>query len=186
MEFGGRRARRLAATATVALTAAAWAGTAHATVTPAQLVKALQKAPPEASLPYALRGGQTRRGALSPGSRSHHAVGAVAIGNTSALVGYLVFPTHALAVADLKAFPPNRGPNEIVTAHPAGFPRPAYIVKADGNGYTVAYAIFIQDNVLVNAWTYGQKGTQKQLIRIAEQNARWAGKHLAAAARGGK
>jgi hypothetical protein len=56
----------------------------------------------------------------------------------------------------------------------AGLPRPAYLLHARGNGYEAAYVIFIVDNVLVNSWTYGVKGSQKQLFAIVERDARWA------------
>ncbi len=96
------------------------------------------------------------------------------IGNTAAIVGFLVFPSHALALADLKAYPPNTGPNKIVTTTPAGLPRPAFILRGTGNGYEAAYAVFVLDNVVVDAWTYGPKGTYSQLRSIVEKDAAWA------------
>ena len=154
------------------------AGSAHAAPKPAELYRALLKAPKASSLPSYLHGATTRSATLSQGSRSHHAVGAVSITNAAALVGFLVFPTHALAVADLKAFPPNGGPNKIVSTKPAGLPLPAYVVSAARNGYVVAYVVFVQGNVLVNSWAYGQKGTTKQLIGIVTHDAHWASSHL--------
>jgi hypothetical protein len=185
METGARLLRRLAA-ALVMLAALSSGGAAQAALSPRQLYQALLKPPPSSSLPPALRGSITRSTPLSTGARSHHAVGAVEISNGTALVGFLVFPTHALALADLKAFPPNRGPNKIVTTRPAGFPRPAYVLRASGNGYSVAYMVFIQDNLLVNTWTYGRKGTEKQLIAIVEGDARWAKSYSLRIMRNGK
>jgi hypothetical protein len=160
------------------------AGSAQATVSPRQLYRALLKPVPASALPTALEGSRTHSSPLSRGARTHHAVGAVAIGNGQALVGYLVFPTHALAVADLKAFPPNRGPNKVVTRHFAGLPEPLYVIHSSGNGYEAAYVVFILDNVLVNSWTYGAKGSSKTLLGIVERDARWANKHALQAMRG--
>ena len=50
------------------------------------LYHALLKATPAASLPPALQGSKTQSARLSAGSRSHHAVGAVEIGNGEAIV----------------------------------------------------------------------------------------------------
>jgi hypothetical protein len=136
-------------------------------------------------LPPALEGSKTHSAPLSRGSRAHHAVGAVEIGNGQAIVGYLVFPSHALAIADLKAFPPNTGPNKVVTTRPAGLPRPAYVIHAAQNGYDAAYVVFVLDNVLVNSWTYGAKGSSSQLIAVVERNARWAKNHVLHAMRSG-
>jgi hypothetical protein len=176
-------ARRLAVAAALAVGVVPGAA-AQAAVSPQQLVKALLVAPSPASLPSALRPSFTRRDPLTAGARQHHAVGAVFTGNDTAIVGFLVFPTHALAVADLKAFPPNRGPNRIVTARPAGFDPPAYILRADAHGYTAAYAVFVHDNVLINAWTYGPRGSQTKLYRIVLENARWAKNRSTRLARG--
>lgn len=179
MEMRAGSSRRLCAASLLALVAVASFASATASarasaVAPAQLYRALLKGPAAASLPPALRGSTTKATKLSTGSKAHHAVGAVEIGNTAAIVGFLVFPTHALALADLKAYPPNTGPNKIVTARPAGLPRPAYILRAIGNGYEVAYAVFVLDNVVVNAWTYGPKGTTRTLTALVQRNARWA------------
>jgi hypothetical protein len=147
---------------------------AHAATTPQQLVKALLKSPTAVSLPAELRGSIPHSSKLSRGSRTHHAVGAVEIGNSEALVGYLVFPTHALALADLKAYPPDSGPNTIVSRHPAGFPRPAYLIRAARNGYEVAYVVYVLDNVLVNSWAYGPKGSKKKILAIVQRDGLWA------------
>ena len=154
------------------------AGSAQATTSPRQLYRALLKAVPAASLPPALEGSKTHSAPLSRGSRTHHAVGAVEIGNGQAIVGYLVFPTHALAVGDLNAFPPNTGPNKVVTRHLAGFPTPLYVIHAERNGYEASYVIFILDNVLVNSWSYGAKGSSAQLLAGVKRDARWAKDHL--------
>lgn len=150
------------------------AAAAQATPSPTALYQALLKKPPAGSLPSALKGSTPKKNTLSRGSRKHHAVGAVVIGNSAAIVGFLVFPTHALAVADLKAYPPNTGPNKIVTRTPTGLPRPAYILRATENGYEAAYAVFVVDNVIVDSWTYGPKGTYSQIRSIVEKDARWA------------
>jgi len=168
---------RLAAASFAALLVCAAA--ARAAPTPTQLYHALLEPPAAGSLPPALKGADTKAATLSKGSKSHHAIGAVEIGNSAAIVGLLVFPTHALALADLKAYPPDKGPNTIVSRTPAGLPRPAYIMAARGNGYEAAYAVFVVGNVVVDAWTYGQKGTSSQLRSIVERNARWANAHVA-------
>jgi hypothetical protein len=160
------------------------AASAQATPTPRQLYRALLKPVPASSLPLALEGSKTHSTPLSSGSRAHHAIGAVEIGNGQAIVGYLVFPTHALALADLKAYPPNTGPNKVVTRHLAGFPTPLYVIHAAQNGYEAAYVIFVLDNVLVNSWTYGTKGSTKTLLSIVERDARWAKTHALQAMRG--
>ncbi|HEY5059021.1 MAG TPA: hypothetical protein VII51_08370 [Gaiellaceae bacterium] len=168
--------RRLAVTLLVAVGAfaALSASAAQAAPTPQQLYKALLKAPKASTLPSALSGATTKAQTLSAGSKKHHAVGAVEIGNTAAIVGFLIFPTHALALADLKAFPPNVGPNKVLTRTPADLPRPAYILRANGNGYVAVYAVFVLDNVIVDAWTYGQKGSDSQIRSIVQKNALWA------------
>jgi len=175
MRYAASVARRLgAAAAPLLVVLLACAAVAQATPSPSALYQALLKQPPAGSLPPALKGATPKSNALSRGSKAHHAVGAVVIGSTAALVGFLVFPSHALALADLKAYPPNTGPNKIVTTTPAGLPRPAYILRAAGNGYESAYAVFVLDNVVVDAWTYGPKGTYSQIRAIVEKNAQWA------------
>jgi hypothetical protein len=166
---------RLAVTSlAVGVLAAVSAGAASATPTAKQLYKALLKGPAAKSLPNALTGSKTQGVKLSAGSRKHHAVGAVEIGNSAAIVGFLVFPTRALALADLKAYPPNQGPNKIVSTTPSGLPRPAYILRAKGNGYVAAYAVYVLNNMIVNAWAYGKAGSDKLLRSIVEADARWA------------
>jgi hypothetical protein len=142
----------------------------------------LLKAPKDSSLPPSLVGSITHAAPLSPGSQKHGAAGAVLTTNGGALVGVLVFPNHAAALADLKAFPPDAGPNKIIGT-PKGFPKPAYILSAAGNGYTARYIVFVEGGVLVNTWAYGKKGKQSeaQLLRLVEQNARWARARVAAA-----
>jgi len=170
-----RTSRRLAASLVSLVTLASIAsGVAQATLSPRQLYQGLLKAAPASSMPPALVGSKTRAARLSAGSRSHHAVGAVEVGNAQALVGFLVFPTRALALADLKAFPPDAGPNKLITNRPAGFPRPAYLLHAAGNGYVATYLVFVLDNVVVNAWAYGTKGSEKKLTAIVERDALWA------------
>jgi hypothetical protein len=142
----------------------------------------LLKAPKNSSLPPSLVGSVTKAAALSPGSQKHDAAGAVLTTNGGALVGLLVFPNHAAAVADLKAFPPDAGPNKIIGT-PKGFPKPAYILSAAGNGYTARYVVFVEGGVLVNTWAYGKKGKQSEAVlqKLVEQNARWARARVAAA-----
>lgn len=142
----------------------------------------LLKVPKNSSLPPSLVGSITKAAALSPGSQKHDAAGAVLTTNGGALVGMLVFPNHAAALADLKAFPPDAGPNKIIGT-PKGFPKPAYILGAVGNGYVARYVVFVDGGVLVNTWAYGKKGKQSeaQLLKIVEQNARWARARVAAA-----
>jgi hypothetical protein len=178
VEAATRLRRRLVASLVLATLVSFGVPTAHAAVSPARLYRGLLKAAPAAALPPALQGSKTHSATLSAGSRSHRAVGAVEIGNSQALVGYLVFPTHALALADLNAFPPGTGPNKIVSNRPAGLPRPAYLIHANGNGYEVEYVVFIVDNVLVNSWAYGAKGSEKKLVAIVERDARWANSHV--------
>lgn len=149
-----------------------------------RMYAALLKSPKKSSLPVGLAGSSTGPSKLSPGSLKHHAVGAALTTNGSALVGFLVFPTRAAALADLKEFPPNSGANKVIGPAPKDFPRPAYVLSAKGNGYTVRYVVFLRDNVLVNSWAYGQKGKGKTgaLVGFVEQNARWGLARAAAAA----
>lgn len=157
------------------------AAAAQATPSPQALYHALLEKPAAGSLPSALKGSTPKANTLSRGAKKQHAVGAVVLGNSAAIVGFLVFPTHALALADLKAYPPNTGPNTIVTRTPSGLPRPAFILRAAENGYEAAYAVFVVDNVVVDSWTYGPKGTYSQVRSIAEKNARWANSYTASA-----
>ncbi len=178
MKHTTQRLRRLAAlpllVAVLALLAAA---SAYAAATPQQLVKALLKSPPAVPLPAELKGSIPHAAKLSRGSRLHHAVGAVEVGNSEALVGYLVFPTHAMTLADLKAYPPDAGPNKVISRHPAGFPQPAYLIYAARNGYEVAYVVYVLDNVLVNSWAYGPKGSKKKILAIVQRDGLWAKKN---------
>jgi hypothetical protein len=169
-----RLARLGAVPLAVAVLASLAVASARATTSPQQLYKALLKAPPAASLPPALQGSTAHAGKLSVGARAHHAVGAVEVGTSQAIVGYLVFPTRALTLADLKAYPPDSGPNTVLSRHPAGFPQPAYLIHAAHNGYEVAYVVFVFDNLLVNAWAYGPKGSKKKLIEIVTRDGLWA------------
>jgi hypothetical protein len=171
----------LGAAITVGFLATAGQG---ATPSPRHVYEALLKAPPPSSLPPALKGARTHAAPLSAGSRKQHAIGAVEITNGEALVGFLVFPTHAHALADLRAFPPARGPNKIVSRDLPGFPRPTYVLRATGNGYLAAYVVFIERNVLVDCWAYGKKSSQKRLLQVDEQVARWALAHSARATAG--
>ena len=149
----------------------------------AKLILALGKAPKRASLPKSLRGSSTQAAALSPGSRKHHAAGAIVTTNGGALVGYLVFKNRKDALADLRAFPPNSGPNTVISRSLSGLPKPTYVLKALGNGYVVRYVVFVDGPVIVNTWAYGQKGkaAEAKLLTIVEENAHWARQHLAAA-----
>lgn len=179
MKHTTQRLRRLAALPLVlAVLATLAVASAHAAATPQQLVKALLKSPPAVTpLPTELKGSIPHTAKLSRGSRLHHAVGAVEVGNSEALVGYLVFPTHAMTLADLKAYPPDSGPNKVVSRHPAGFPQPAYLIYAAHNGYEVAYVVYVLDNVLVNSWAYGPKGSKKKIIAIVQRDGLWAKKN---------
>src|SRR5581483_7122497 len=99
----------------------------------AKLLLALGKAPAQTSLPKSLRGSKTGAVPLSSGSRKHHAAGAIATTNGGTLVGYLVFKKRSDALADLRAYPPSRGPNEIIARSLSGLPKPTYVLKALGN-----------------------------------------------------
>ncbi len=178
MKHTTQRTRRLAAVPLVlAVLGSLAVASARAGTPPQQLVKALLKSPPAVTLPAELKGSIPRAAKLSRGSREHHAVGAIEVGNSEALVGYLVFPTHAMTLADLKAYPPDSGPNTVVSRHPAGFPRPAYLIHAARNGYEVAYVIYVVDNVLVNSWAYGPKGSKTKLLAIVQRDGLWAKKN---------
>jgi hypothetical protein len=175
MKQSTQRTRRLAALPLVfAVLGALAVASAHAATSPQQLVKALLKSPPAASLPAQLKGSIPHAAKLSRSSRAQHAVGAVEVGNSEALVGYLVFPTHALALADLKAYPPDSGPNTVVSRHLAGLPQPTYLIHAARNGYEVAYVVYVLDNVLVNSWAYGPKGSKKKILAIVQHDGLWA------------
>ena len=147
----------------------------------AKLILKLLKPPDDASLPPSLRGSQTQAAQLSSGSRAHHAAGAIVTTNGGALVGYLVFKHRQDALADLAAFPPNSGPNKIVARSVAGLPKPAYVLRARGNGYLARYIVFVDGPVIVNTWAYGQKSNEKSLGAVVRANAHWARGRLAAA-----
>jgi hypothetical protein len=147
----------------------------------AKLILKLLKAPPQTALPPSLRGSQTQATPLSAGSRKHHAAGAIVTTNGGALVGYLVFKKHADALADLKAYPPDSGPNKIVSRSVAGLPAPTYVLRANGNGYLARYIVFVDGPVVVNTWAYGQKSKEAALKAVVLANAHWARSHLAAA-----
>jgi hypothetical protein len=103
-------------------------------------------------------------------------VGAIVTTNGGALAGYLVFKTRRDALADLKAFPPNSGPNKVIARNVAGLPKPSYILKAVGNGYVARYVVFVRNEVIVNTWAYGRKGkaSERKLLSLVESNAHWA------------
>ena len=147
----------------------------------AKLILRLMKPPSDASLPASLRGAQTQAAQLSSGSRAHHAAGAIVTTNGGALVGYLVFKNRSDALADLAAFPPNSGPNKIVSRSVAGLPKPTYVMRARGNGYLARYVVFVDGPVIVNTWAYGQKSKEQALKAVVLANAHWARGHLAAA-----
>jgi hypothetical protein len=149
----------------------------------AKLILQLAKAPKKASLPKSLQGSSTQATALAPGSRKQHAAGAIVTTNGGALAGFLVFKTHGDALADLKAYPPNSGPNKIIARSVPGLPKPTYVLSAIENGYVARYVVFVDGTVIVNTWAYGQAGKarEKKLLAIVEQNAHWAQSRLAAA-----
>jgi hypothetical protein len=179
MKHTTQRMRRLAAVPLVlAVLGSLAVASAQAATPPQLLVKALLKSPPAVALPAELKGSIPHTAKLSRGSRAHHAVGAVEVGNSEALVGYLVFPTHAMTLADLKAYPPDSGPNTVVSRHLAGLPQPAYLIYAARNGYEVAYVVYVVDNVLVNSWAYGPKGSKKKILAIVQRDGLWAKKNL--------
>jgi hypothetical protein len=169
-------------TVTSPTTTAATTTPAGQKLTPtARLILGLLKAPPKASLPASLRGSQTQAAALSSGSRAHHAAGAIVTTNGGALVGYLVFKNRNDALADLAAYPPNSGPNKIVSRNAAGLPKPTYVLRARGNGYLAHYVVFVDGPVIVNTWAYGQKSNEQALQGVVLENAHWALRRLAAA-----
>ena len=169
-------------TVTSPTTTAATTTPAGQKLTPtARLILGLLKAPPKASLPASLRGSQTQAAALSSGSRAHHAAGAIVTTNGGALVGYLVFKNRGDALADLAAYPPNSGPNKIVSRNAAGLPKPTYVLRARGNGYLAHYVVFVDGPVIVNTWAYGQKSNEQALQGVVLANAHWALRRLAAA-----
>jgi hypothetical protein len=149
----------------------------------AKLILALAKAPKKSSMPLSLRGSSTQATPLSVGSRKHHAAGAIVTTNGGALVGYLIFKNRKDALADLKAYPPDSGPNKVIARSLSGLPQPTYVLRALGNGYVVRYVVFVDGPVIVNTWAYGQKGNaaERKLLSIVEENARWARTRLAAA-----
>jgi hypothetical protein len=152
------------------------------TISPtAKLILRLMKPPQDSSLPPSLQGSQTQAAQLSPGSRVHHAAGAIVTTNGGALVGYLVFKNRSDALADLAAFPPSSGPNKIVSRSVAGLPTPTYVLRARGNGYLARYVVFVDGPVIVNTWAYGQKSKEQALKAVVLANAHWARGRLAAA-----
>ena len=184
-----RSSSKSASQDTTTTTPPATTTTTGATTTPAtgkigptaKLILKLMKPPQDASLPASLRGAQTQAAALSAGSRAHHAAGAIVTTNGGALVGYLVFKNRADALADLAAFPPNSGPNKIVARSVAGLPKPAYVLRARGNGYLARYIVFVDGPVIVNTWAYGQTSNEQSLGAVVRANAHWARGRLAAA-----
>lgn len=184
-DAAGAPVRRVTVVVVAAALAGAFAGTAQSARSPKALFRALLKQPPASGLPPELGKSTVHAAPLSQGARAYHAVGAVEFGNTQAIVGYLVFHSRAEALADLKAFPPNRGPNRIVAKNPPGIPHPALVLHASGNGFHAAYVVFVQDNVLVDCWTYGSRSTKTSvLFRVVKQDARWASRRLLQARRG--
>jgi hypothetical protein len=149
----------------------------------AKLILALAKKPKASTLPKSLRGSSTQATPLSAGSRKHHAAGAIVTTNGGSLVGYLVFKTRKDALGDLRAYPPNSGPNKIIARSLTGLPKPTYVLRALGNGYVVRYVVFVDGPVIVDTWAYGQKGkaAEQKLLTIVEENARWARARLVAA-----
>jgi hypothetical protein len=166
-------------TTTTTTTAATTTAPSTKNLSPAaKLILQLLKAPPQASLPASLRGSKPQATPLSPGSRAHHAAGAIVTTNGGALVGYLVFKKRADALADLVAYPPNAGPNKIVSRTVAGLPEPTYVLRALGNGYLARYIVFVDGPVVVNTWAYGQKSNEGALKAVVLANARWALRRL--------
>jgi hypothetical protein len=147
----------------------------------AKLILKLVKAPQNSSLPPSLQGSTTQATPLSAGSRKHRAAGAIVTTNGGALVGYLVFKNRPDALADLKAYPPSVGPNQIVSRSVAGLPEPTYVLRALGNGYLARYIVFVDGPVVVNTWAYGQKSKEGALRAVVLANARWARQRLSAA-----
>jgi hypothetical protein len=149
----------------------------------ARLILKLLKTPKASELPNSLKGSMTQATPLSPGSKANHAAGAIATTNGGALVGYLVFKNRSDALADLKAYPPDSGPNKIVGRNMTGLPHPTYVLRALGNGYLARYVVFVDGPVVVNTWAYGRKGkaSERKLETIVAANAQWARRHLAAA-----
>ena len=93
-----------------------------------------------------------------------------------------MFKNRKEALADLQAYPPNSGPNKVIARGLSGLPKPTYALRALGNGYVVQYVVFV-DGPVVNTWAYGQKGnaTERKLLALVEENARWARHRLAEA-----
>jgi len=181
----GHAVMLVALAATAALLAVSTASGSSESRSPAEIYAALAKGPVLKPLPATLKASpKPKKVALSAGSKKQHAVGAVEYGNPDVVVGFLVFPSHAAALADLKAYPPNRGPNKIVSRTPSGLPQPALLLLAHGNGYEAAYATFVVDDVLVDCWTYGKVAQTKVIESIVQANAHWALKYSLRAIRG--
>ncbi|HEX4521187.1 MAG TPA: hypothetical protein VH063_16515 [Gaiellaceae bacterium] len=118
---------------------------------------------------------------LSANARAHH--GLCSVGLSSPGDGYLysiewdVFPSHALAVADLDAVSPSAIYGTISSKAPArGFPAPNYELTGTGraSGKPVTDVTFVDGTALVSAYIYFRSDFSETLAL-----ARWASRNLA-------
>jgi hypothetical protein len=124
-------------------------------------------------------------GKPSANARAHHAVGEVDLvaphapgTNAVASVYWLVFPSHALAVADYRAFDfAKRNGLTCSKASPAaGFPTPGQILNGTAGGYGFTEVHVVVGDVIVSGnFDYGHAGACQATGPIVAFNlARWA------------
>jgi hypothetical protein len=129
--------------------------------------------------------------ALSPNAKRHHAVGAVAViatktGTAGARILFIVFPTHASALADWKegvtAFPKKRiTPPPFAPKPSAMFDKPQTVNDSAGNRFTIGTTTvaFVNGNVIVQIETTSTKSSTKGDTLGALTLSQYALTHLA-------
>jgi hypothetical protein len=125
--------------------------TALAGMTPQALLTTLLKAPiPNAELPHGFSHAQAEKQALTANARKYHAVGLVDVALTGPdaedAFAWIVFPSHANAIADLDHPVVGNGVKVIDTV--TGI-RESLILTGSLNGNTVTDAAAVVGNVLV-------------------------------------
>lgn len=176
-----RAAARFARLVVVAATALA--AVALATVSSAQGLAqsklCTSLSPPKHALPAVLRaaGMSNYTLPLSPDAQAHHALCSVGLSSPSDgyryNVGWDVFPSHALAVADFTSYPVSALYNGIsVDRRATGFPAPNFAVVGAGklSGKPVSVIAFVDGPTIVSAYIYGASDA----LAAAAPIARWA------------
>jgi len=125
--------------------------TALAEMTPQALLTTLLKAPiPNAELPQGFTHAQVERQALTPKARSYYAVGLVDVAlkgpDAEDAFAWIVFPSHANAIADLD-HPAVQNGVKLVNTVPGI--KESLVLTGTLNGKTVTDAAAVVGNVLV-------------------------------------